>query len=225
MLPSDFFNKEPEELAVALLGKVLRRRINHARHGELWLAARIIETEAYYLTEKGSHSSLGFTESRKALFMKPGTIYMYYARGGDSINFSALGKGNGVLIKSGFPYVDKMSPQSTLGVMQELNPGRQSMRPEKKLCSGQTLLCKSLNLKVPDWNQGQLNRSAFRLEDINQAPKSVVQCRRLGIPEGRDSHLMLRYVDSGYADCCTSNPLTKRSWEKGKDFFILSSED
>jgi len=225
MLPNDFFNKEPEDLAIALLGKVLRRRIYHARLGKLWLAARIIETEAYYLTEKGSHSSLGFTQSRKAMFMEPGTIYMYYARGGDSLNFSALGKGNGVLIKSAFPYVDKMSPLSTLAVMQELNPGRQSLRPEKKLCSGQTLRCKSLDLKVPDWNQKQLNRSRFRLEDLNQVPKSVVQCRRLGIPEGRDSHLMLRYVDSDYADCCTSNPLTRRSWENGKDFFILSSED
>ncbi len=225
MLGNDFFNKEPEDLAIALLGKVLRRRINHSNLGKLWLAARIIETEAYYLTEKGSHSSLGFTQSRKAMFMKPGTIYMYYARGGDSLNFSASGKGNGVLIKSAFPYIDKKSPQSTIGVMQELNPGRQSLREQKKLCNGQTLLCKSLDLKVPDWNQKQLNRSAFRVDDVNQLPKSIVQCRRLGIPAGRDSHLMLRYVDNDYAHCCTSNPLTRRNWQRGKDYLILNPED
>ncbi|WVM94031.1 DNA-3-methyladenine glycosylase [Halopseudomonas pachastrellae] len=55
-------------------GKVIRRRLN----GQ-WLAARIIETEAYLLEERGSHASLGYTEARRALFMAPGTIYMYYA--------------------------------------------------------------------------------------------------------------------------------------------------
>ncbi|MDV3444008.1 DNA-3-methyladenine glycosylase, partial [Pseudomonas otitidis] len=34
-----------------------------------WLSARIIETEAYYLAEKGSHASLGYTEKRRALFL------------------------------------------------------------------------------------------------------------------------------------------------------------
>lgn len=224
MLSNDFFYKEPEDLAIALLGKILRRRVKHPRFGNLWLAARIIETEAYYLTERGSHSSLGFTPKRKAMFMKPGTIYMYYARGRDSLNFSALGKGNAVLIKSGFPYIDQRSPQSTLAVMQELNPGRQSVRPNEKLCSGQTLLCKSLDLKVPDWNQQQLIRSAFRLDDVGLAPKSVVQCPRLGIATGRDQDLLLRFVDNDYARYCTSNPLTKRDWEKGKDYLILTPE-
>ncbi len=224
MLPNAFFNQEPEDLAIALLGKVLRKRIHHSRFGNLWLAARIIETEAYYLAEKGSHSSLGFTEKRKAMFMQPGTIYMYYARGGDSLNFSALGEGNGVLIKSGFPYMDRKSPHLTLEVMQELNPGRQSARSMEKLCSGQTLLCKSLDLKVPDWDQRRLSKSDFVLDDVNLAPKTVVQCQRIGIPTGRDHHLLLRFVDGDYARFCTSNPLTKRNWDKGRDYLLLTPE-
>lgn len=222
MLSQDFFDKQPEELAIALLGKVIRRRVKHARLGNLWLAARVIETEAYYLSEKGSHSSLGFTQKRKAMFMQPGTIYMYYARGGDSLNFSALGRGNAVLIKSGVPYIDKTSPQSSLEVMQELNPGRTTTRPKKKLCSGQTLLCRSLDLRVPDWNQQQLKKSAFRLEDVGPGPKTIVKCQRLGIPTGRDQHLLLRFVDKDYVDCCTSNPLTKRNWQEGRDYELLS---
>jgi len=43
------------------------------------LTAQILETEAYYLNDKASHASLGFTEKRKALFMPPGTIYMYFS--------------------------------------------------------------------------------------------------------------------------------------------------
>ena len=84
MLANDFFAKDAQVLAQALLGKVMM-----VRYHEQWLSARIIETEAYYRAEKGSHASLGFTAKRRALFMAPGTIYMYYARGRDSFNISA----------------------------------------------------------------------------------------------------------------------------------------
>ena len=75
MLKASFFNRDACLVAQQLLGKVIR--INYQGH---WLAARIIETEAYYLVEKGSHASLGMTTKRKAMFMPAGTIYMYYAR-------------------------------------------------------------------------------------------------------------------------------------------------
>ena len=99
MLSHNFFNRDAITTAKALLGKVLR-----ARYDKVWLCAQIIETETYFQNEKGSHSSLGYTGKRKALFMSPGTIYMYYARGSDSLNVSCRGKGNAVLIKSGYPY-------------------------------------------------------------------------------------------------------------------------
>ena len=83
IIPNSFFERDPREVAPDLLGKVLRHRIDGC-----WLEARIIETEAYLLEERGSHASLGETPSRRALFMEAGTIYMYYARGGDSFNFS-----------------------------------------------------------------------------------------------------------------------------------------
>jgi DNA-3-methyladenine glycosylase len=201
-----FFNHEPLVLAQSLIGKVLRHRISHPVHGDIWLSAKIIETEAYYQTERGSHSSLGFTEKRKAMFMVPGTIYMYYARGGDSLNFSASGDGNGVLIKSGLAFIDQRSPDVCLEVMQELNPINGQIRSPEKLCSGQTLLCRSLGLKVPDWNQGTLKRNKLVLEDVGYSPDRLVQCRRLGIPAGRDEHLPYRFVDYEHARSATRNP-------------------
>ena len=96
LLPDSFFDRDAQQLARELLGKVIRHR-----HNGLWLSAQIIETEAYYGVDKGSHASLCYTEKRKALFLDGGHIYMYYARGGDSLNFSAHGPGNAVLIKSG----------------------------------------------------------------------------------------------------------------------------
>ena len=97
MLSRNFFNRNAITTAKALLGKILR-----ARYDKVWLCAQIIETEAYFQNEKVSHASLGYINKQKALFMSPGTIYMYYARGSDSLNVSCRGKGNAVLIKSGF---------------------------------------------------------------------------------------------------------------------------
>ena len=216
LLGFDFFNYEAAFIAKKLLGKVLRHRYkNH------WLSIRIIETEAYYMSEKASHASLGYTLARRALFAPPGTIYMYYARGGDSFNFSCKGKGNAVIIKSAIPYFDRYSHRSQcLPIMQGLNPLKDRFRPPERLCSGQTLLCKSLGLKVPDWNNHCLQRGRLQLEDVGIFVEEIIRCRRLGIPKGRDEHLMLRFIDKSLADCCTQNPLTKRKWQKGRDYHL-----
>jgi len=183
IISTNFFNQDAQHVARALLGKIIRHRVCN-----LWLAVRIIETESYYLNEKGSHASLGYTEKRRALFQPPGTIYMYYARGGDSLNFSVQGEGNAVLIKSAFPYVDQYSGEDSLVMMQSLNPDTQALpRPPEKLCAGQTLLCKSLGLKVPEWNARQLIPKSLFVEDVGIRPTSIIQTTRLGITQGRES--------------------------------------
>lgn len=215
-LPQAFFQRDCRELAVHLLGKVIR----HFHQG-LWLSARIIETEAYLREEKGSHASLGHTPSRRALFMAAGTLYMYYARGGDSLNISAAGEGDGVLIKSGYPVVDSISGADSLALMQALNPDRQGqIRPPEKLCHGQTLMCRSLHLKVPVWNARQPDPQLLVISDDGYRPSQIIQTARLGIPTGRDEHLPYRFVDSAYAAYCTRNPLG-RTRQEGKDYFLL----
>ena len=221
ILMADFFDQPARNLAINLLGKVLRRRIESKSGKSTWLAARIIETEAYEMAEKGSHSSLGYTEKRKAMFMAPGTIYMYYARGKDSLNFSARGEGNGVLIKSAYTHFDTISPSSTLSAMQSLNPGPRGPRTREKLCGGQTLLCKSLNLKVTDWDKKTTDASTFCVEDVGYRPDQVIQCARLGIPDGRDHDLAYRFIDYEHAEYCTSNPLRKRE----TDYLLLKPDE
>jgi DNA-3-methyladenine glycosylase len=216
-LPDAFFDRDAQTLARDLLGKVIRHRV-----GDLWLSARIIETEAYYCEEKGSHASLGYTEKRKALFLDGGHIYMYYARGGDSLNFSAQGPGNAVLIKSAYPWVDEVSGPASLAQMLLNNPDAQGRpRPSQKLCAGQTLLCKSLGLKVPVWDAKRFDHEVLLVEDVGQTPAHIIQATRLGIPHGRDEHLMYRFVDGAYAAYCTRNPL-RRGQVEGRDYFVLS---
>lgn len=198
LLPKQF-EQDPQHLAQQLLGKVVA--VFYPTR-QLWLKAQIIETEAYYLTDKASHASLGYTLKRRALFMPAGTIYMYYARGGDSLNISAQGAGNAVLIKSAIPYCQEGS--ETHQLMQALCPlpeGRK--RAFHRQCSGQTLLCKSLGLKVKDWDASQFDPDRFYIEDVGYRPETILALPRLGIPLGRDEHLPYRFVDSTYLKATT----------------------
>lgn len=221
MLSNNFFNRDAMVVAKDLLGKVIK-----VKYKNLWLAANIIETEAYYLNEKGSHASLGYTEKRKALFMTPGTIYMYYARGGDSLNISCKGEGNAVLIKSGLPYINGANSAQMVRAMQRLNPKKNSVihRDPESLCSGQTLLCKSLGLLVNKWDQKNFYIERFFIEKTNYLPTKIIQTTRLGIPKGRDEHLAYRFIDYARAQFCTDNPLKKRKWQKGSDYFIIQCD-
>ncbi len=187
LLNNSFFDRDAQIVAQDLLGKVI-----YKNHQDIWLAARITATEAYYIHDKASHSSLGYTEKRKAMFMPPGTIYMYYARGGDSLNISVQGDGNAVLIKSGMPYL----ADTDLEIMQQLNPSKSGKpRPVEKLCAGQTLFCKALGLKVKEWDQQQFDQDKFYIAGIGYSPENIIQTTRLGIPEGRDEDLLYRFVD------------------------------
>ena len=221
MLDAKFFNRDTCLVARQLLGKVICRK-----YQGIWLKARIIETEAYYTEEKGSHASLGYTEKRKALFMPPGTIYMYYARGKDSLNVSCKGAGNAVLIKSAFPVYRQSSDSplpKSIRLMQQLNPDSHGEpRSPEKLCRGQTLLCQSLDIKVSEWDQKQFDKSQFYFEDIGARPEKVIKTTRLGIPEGRDHELHYRFIDYEYASYCTSNPLSKRNWSEGEHYTVLT---
>lgn len=215
-LPDSFFNRDAQTLARDLLGKVIRHKVDG-----LWLSARIIETEAYYVAEKGSHSSLGYTEKRKALFLEGGHIYMYYARGGDSLNFSAEGPGNAVLIKSAYPWVDAVSDENALARMLLNNPDASgNVRTPERLCAGQTLLCKALGLKVPMWDAKRFDEEQLFVEDVGQRPPRIIQTTRLGIPAGRDEHLMYRFVDAAYARFCTRNPV-RRGQVEGRDYIFI----
>jgi DNA-3-methyladenine glycosylase len=202
MLPTGFFDQDAQQLAQALLGKVIC-----VKHHDLWLKAMIVETEAYYLIDKASHSSLGFTAKRRALFMDPGTIYMYYAHGKSSLNISARGEGNAVLIKAGIPHQWQSDP-SMLQAMHALNSPL--TRAPEKLCAGQTLLCRSLNLKVTDWDQKNFDPERFYFQDVGYLARQIIQTTRLGIPQHRDPHLLYRFIDFDYAHACTNNPLNKR---------------
>lgn len=219
-IEASFFDRPTCEVAIDLLGRNLRRRV-----GNRWLTVRIIETEAYEIDDKASHASLGRSPSREPLFMPPGTLYLYHSRGGASLNVSCRGEGNAVLIKSAYPIVDARCSTGAIATMQRLNPARSGERRTiEKLCAGQALLCRSLDLRITEWTGQRFDPSRFYLEGGSTPPGRILRVRRLGIREGRDEDRLWRFIDHDFVRHCTQNPLTRRSWREGEHWRWLDED-
>ncbi|NXX98848.1 3MG glycosylase, partial [Centropus bengalensis] len=90
-LEAEFFNQPCVSLARSFLGQILVRKLPDGR--ELW--GRIVETEAYLGGEdEASHSKGGKqTQRNAAMFMSPGTLYVYQIYGiYFCVNVSSQGK-------------------------------------------------------------------------------------------------------------------------------------
>lgn len=104
-LTQSFFRRPADEVAQALLGKILVRRLR----GKL-LRARLSETEAYLGPDDlASHASKGRTPRTEVLFGPPGRTYVYLIYGMyEMLNVvaGAPGQGQAVLIRAAVPLDD-----------------------------------------------------------------------------------------------------------------------
>uniref|UniRef100_A0A1A7YFJ8 DNA-3-methyladenine glycosylase n=1 Tax=Iconisemion striatum TaxID=60296 RepID=A0A1A7YFJ8_9TELE len=181
-LEQDFFNQPCISLAKAFLGKVLVRRCADGTE----LRGRIVETEAYPGGEdKASHSAGGKrTERNTAMFMKPGTIYVYPIYGIYlCMNVSSEGEGAAVLLRS-------LEPLQGHFVMRELRAARRKegarQLKDKELCNGPSKLCQALNIPCcfdrrdlasdPEvWLETDPNTSLAKLQDIVSSPRIGIE--------------------------------------------------
>ena len=104
-LTRSFFQRPAEDVARALIGKILVRRLP----GKL-LRARLVETEAYLGPDDlASHASKGRTRRTEVLFGPPGRAYVYLIYGLHemfNVVAGAAGQGQGVLIRAALPLDD-----------------------------------------------------------------------------------------------------------------------
>ncbi|MCA9668579.1 MAG: DNA-3-methyladenine glycosylase [Myxococcales bacterium] len=220
MLDAGFFDRDPCQVARDLLGATLHRRLTPRSR---WLRATIIETEAYYRDEKASHSSLGRTPSREPMWATPGTLYVYHSRAGDSLNVSAGGPGNAVLIKAALPPDDA----NVLAAMRRLNPppGEDDDTPPRareRLCAGQALLCRSLAIARETWSGQTFHPDAFYVSAAAPPRPPALVTTRLGIRAERDAHLPYRFVHAEHGAYCSKNPL-RRGVIEGRDYVWLDA--
>ena len=97
----NFFNKDAEEVAKALLGRVLVRKFSD-KGNERVLKAKIVETEAYYDEKDPASRARQNGDLRKTMLNEPGTILVYGVHNNWLINFvtNSKGKAQAVLLRA-----------------------------------------------------------------------------------------------------------------------------
>uniref|UniRef100_A0A4W5KC75 DNA-3-methyladenine glycosylase n=1 Tax=Hucho hucho TaxID=62062 RepID=A0A4W5KC75_9TELE len=209
-LGEEFFNQPCISLAKAFLGKVLVRWCADGTE----LRGRVVETEAYLGGEdKASHSAGGkCTERNTAMFMKPGTIYVYPIYGIYlCMNVSSQGEGAAVLLRA-------LEPLHGLSLMRQLRTARRREGAwplkDKQLCNGPSKLCQALDIprcfdrRDLASDQGVVERDP---QIGQQEPdfKEVVSASRIGIDSWGMGH-QTPALQSAWSPLCECSGQTGR---------------
>ncbi|XP_020511554.2 DNA-3-methyladenine glycosylase [Labrus bergylta] len=216
-LGEDFFHQPCISLAKEFLGKVLVRMCADGSE----LRARIVETEAYLGGEdKASHSAGGKrTERNTAMFMKPGTIYVYPIYGIYlCMNVSSEGEGAAVLLRS-------LEPLQGHPVMRQLRAARRKegarQLKDKELCNGPSKLCQALNIpRCFDRRDLATDPEVWLERDPNSDPKAnhdIVSAPRVGIEShGEWAKKPWRFYLRGHPCVSVANKEAERQSLSGK---------
>ncbi|XP_030434793.1 DNA-3-methyladenine glycosylase [Gopherus evgoodei] len=181
-LGTDFFNQPCINLAKSFLGQILVHKLPDGRE----LRGRIVETEAYLGGEDAaSHSKGGKQTARNAaMFMKPGTLYVYQIYGiYFCMNVSSQGEGAAVLLRS-------LEPLQGLDTMKQLRSAQRkaSAKPLKdwQLCNGPSKLCQAFSINKSFDQKDLVQDTAVWMELGSEAPgeQAVVTAARIGVSYG-----------------------------------------
>ncbi|MFA5026740.1 MAG: DNA-3-methyladenine glycosylase [Candidatus Methylomirabilota bacterium] len=167
MLQRDFFNRDPEIVAKALLGKTLVRKI-----GNKTLKAKIVETEAYYDDSDPASRACKGGDLRETMSMDAGTILVYGVHNNWLINF--------VTGKEG-------SAQAVL--LRALEPLNFSER-----CNGPGLLTKALKIGKELHKKDVCECNELWLEDSGEKIE-IASSHRIGVK--KDLAKNLRFFAKG----------------------------
>ncbi|MGO9402858.1 MAG: DNA-3-methyladenine glycosylase [Terriglobales bacterium] len=184
LLKAEFFNRDPRQVARALLGKLLLRKTP----GEI-LAGRIVETEAYLgRGDAAAHAAAGRTARNSVLFGPPGHAYVYFIYGNHyCLNVSCLPDGvpGGVLFRALEPVAGIEQMAKARGI--ELAQGSAL----KKISSGPGRLSEALGITRERDNGKNLvsARSDLRIVDDGYRVRRVMVTPRVGIVKAAEQPL------------------------------------
>lgn len=183
----DFFNtKSTEEIAQFLLGMYLEHETESGV-----LAGYIVDTEAYLGPEDEAAHSYGLrdTPRLKAMYEKPGTIYLYTMHTHLILNMvtQEKGKPQGVMIRA-------IEPVIGINQMEVNRKGRKGV----ELSNGPGKLVAALDIKKELYGDSIFDSSLRIVPEKRKTPKKIISLPRIGIPnKGIWTELPLRYVVSG----------------------------
>ncbi|XP_076811039.1 DNA-3-methyladenine glycosylase-like isoform X1 [Clavelina lepadiformis] len=170
-----FFENDCEKVAKALLGKFLVRRI-----GEKRITCKIVEVESYFASEdKASHSYNGQTRRNEAMFMKPGTLYVYVTYGMyHCTNISCGGPGDAVLIRA-------VEPITNTQIMTQCRSKHSKSAKEivgTNISNGPSKLCQALHIEKSMDKLNLMTSDELWLENGDAVPEEqIVCCKRIGL--------------------------------------------
>jgi DNA-3-methyladenine glycosylase len=183
MLPSAFYERPAPQLAVALLGCSLIRRL-----GDSWVGGIITETEAYTEDDEASHSFRGQTSRNAAMFEKPGTLYVYRIYGIHfclNISSGAEGRGEAVLIRS-------IEPLWGVALMRELRTWPEP-KPLRGLCNGPGKLAQAMAINLALNGVFPDDSAELQLGPAMQPVSKIQKGPRVGITKNVDRPWRFQY--------------------------------
>lgn len=181
-VPRPFYIHPPDQVARALLGKVLVRRCE----GE-WLSGRIVEVEAYFgLGDEAAHAFAGKTRRNAVLFGAPGFAYVYFIYGMHyclNISCEPEGQAGCVLLRALEPLEGLATMARLRGVEGDANP--------RLLASGPGRLCQALGITRDMHNGVDVTdrHSGLHVEEDGYSASRVDVLPRVGIRKAADRPL------------------------------------
>jgi DNA-3-methyladenine glycosylase len=185
LLPRSFYEKSPEIVARALLGKIVLTHRNGKR-----LSGRVVEAEAYLgLSDPASHAYTGRSKFNDVLFGPPGytdvyLIYgMYYCL---NVSCHPDGVPGGVLFRA----LDPLEGIETMADLRGVPHGSSA----KVLTGGPGRLCQALGITRATHHNVDVTRRASLLQILDDGfrPEKIDVTPRIGIRKAAD--LPLRFV-------------------------------
>jgi DNA-3-methyladenine glycosylase len=189
-LTREFFNRKTEIVAKDLLGKYLTRKTNMGV-----IIGKVIEVEAYLgPNDKACHCyNYKKTKKTKVMYMKPGTIYVYYIYG----MYFCL---NIITETEGMPcavFIRQLYPIEGIDLMKE-NRKAKIGKNYKNLVDGPSKLCMAMNITKEEFNGKDSCSSSSKLF-LSQGQKintnNIILNKRIGIDYAKeDKDLLLRFT-------------------------------
>ena len=177
-LPRDFFHPSADEVAPALLGHWLMRRVDG-----VWMGGEIVETEAYLMDDPACHAYVRETPRNRVMWGEHGFAYVFKIYG----NYHCVnavcrpqGRAEAVLIRA-------IEPRFGTPKMCELRP----VARDVDLTNGPSKLCLALAIGAAD-NGANLGEGDLILAEnpdrdtFLQTRAPMIQTTRIGLTKGVD---------------------------------------
>jgi DNA-3-methyladenine glycosylase len=172
-LPRSFFERAAVDVAPALLGRTLVRRLPDGTR----CSARIVETEAYEPGDPASHAFRGVTRRNAVMFGPAGCLYVFFTYGSHhmlNVVTRRAGLGSAVLLRAA-------EPLEGISAMAEAR-GRERVLD---LCSGPGRLAQALSVTLAHDGADLVRGEEIWLEaGTPAAPEALRTSPRVGISVG-----------------------------------------